>query len=126
MIKSFVIGRGSSGGRYFCIFYEVFFYGIDYVSENNKNIKKGCELEIKCIDFIKTLDIKRPYPSNKMLMTYEFRKLNYNWNTNFVGKFDMLVGYYAILSITILLVCISIISMGVIALFMVIFRHIPY
>ena len=69
---------------------------------------------------------KRPYPSNKMLMTYEFRKLNYNWNTNFVGKFDMLVGYYAILSITILLVCISIISMGVIALFMVIFRHLPY
>lgn len=36
------------------------------MSENNKNIKKGCELEIKCIDFIKTLDIKRPYPSNKM------------------------------------------------------------
>lgn len=113
-------------GRYFCIFYEVYFFGIDYVSENNKNIKKGYELEKKCIDFIKTLDIIRPYPNNKMIMTYEFRKLDYNWNIVFTGKHDILVGFYAILSITIGLVCISIISMGLTALVMVLFRHLPY
>ena len=113
-------------GRYFCIFYEVYFFGIDHVSENNKNIKKGYELEKKCIDFIKTLDIKRPYPSNKMLMTYEFRKLDYNWNIVFTGKHDILVGFYAILSITIGLVCTCIISMGLTALVMALFRHLPY
>ncbi len=111
----------SSSGRCFYIFYKVFFFGIDYVNENNKNIKKGHKLETKCIDFIKTLDIKRPYPNNKLLMDYEMRKLNYNWDVPFTGKFDMLVGYYAILSITILLSCISIISMAIIAFLMLLF-----
>ena len=106
--------------RCLCIFYEVYFFGIDYVSENNKKIRNGCELEKKCFDFIKRLDIERPYPSNKMLMTYEFRKLNYNWDIIFTGKYDTLVGYYIVLSITILFVCISIISMGVIALLMMV------
>ena len=104
--------------RCLCIFYEVYFFGIDYISENNEKIKNGCELEKKCIDFIKRLDIERPYPSNKMLMTYEFRKLNYYWDIIFTGKHDILVGYYIVLSITILFVCISIISMSVIALLM--------
>lgn len=106
--------------RCLCIFYEVYFFGIDYVSENNEKIKNGCELEKKCLDFIKRLDIEKPYPSNKMLMTYEFRKLNYNWDIIFTGKHDTLVGYYIVLSITILFVCISIISMGVIALLMMV------
>lgn len=59
-----------------------------------------------CFYFIKTLNIKRPYPSNKM--TYEFRKLDYNWNTEFTGKFDMLISYYVILYFTIGMVCLEI------------------
>ena len=87
--------------RCFLVFLSVYSFGIDYVNDNNKNIIKGCKLEIKSMAFIKTLDIKRPYPSNKMIMTYEFRKLDYNWDTAFTGKLDMLVSYYAILLITI-------------------------
>ena len=87
--------------RKFNIFLSVDFRGIKYVMENNKNVLSGCEFETKSIAFIKTLDIKRPYPSNKMIMTYEFRKLDYNWNTEFIGKFDMLISYYVILYFTI-------------------------
>ena len=94
--------------RCFNIFLSVDFRGIKYVMENNKNVVKGCELETKSIAFIETLDIKRPYPSNKMIMTYEFRKLDYNWNTEFTGKFDMLVSYYAILYFTIGMGCLEI------------------
>ena len=94
--------------RCFNIFMSVDSCGIKHVMENNKNVVKGCELETKSIDFIKTLDIKRPYPSNKMLMTYEFRKLDYNWNIEFTGRFDMLVSYYVILYFTIGMVCLEI------------------
>ena len=94
--------------RCFNIFMSVDSCGIKHVMENNKNVVKGCELETKSIDFIKTLDIKRPYPSNKMLMTYEFRKLDYNWNIEFTGIFDMLVSYYVILYFTIGMVCLEI------------------
>ena len=65
-------------------------------------------METKSIAFIKTLNIKRPYPSNKMIMTYEFRKIDYNWNTEFTGKFDMLISCYVILYFTIGLVCLEI------------------
>ena len=94
--------------RYFLVFLSVYSFGIDYVSENNKNVIKGCELETKNLAFIKTLDIKRPYPSNKMIMTYEFRKLDYNWNTEFTGKFDMIISYYVILYFTIGMGCLEI------------------
>ena len=94
--------------RKFNIFLSVVFRGIKYVMENNKNVLSGCELETKSIAFIKTLDIKRPYPSNKMIMTYEFRKLDYNWNTEFIGKCDVLVSYYVILYFTIGMVCLEI------------------
>ena len=96
--------------RKFNIFLSVDFRGIKYVMENNKNVLSGCELETKSIAFIKTLDIKRPYPSNKMIMTYEFRKLDYNWNTEFTGKFDMLVSYYVILYFTIGMGCLEILG----------------
>lgn len=96
--------------RYFLVFLSVYSFGIDYVSENNKNVIKGCELETKSIAFIKTLDIKRPYPSNKMIMTYEFRKIDYNWNTEFTGKFDMLISYYVILYFTIGMGCLEILA----------------
>ena len=94
--------------RKFNIFLSVDSCGIKHVMENNKNVLSGCELEAKSVDFIKTLDIKRPYPSNKMIMTYEFRKIDYNWNTEFTGKFDMLVSYYVILYFTIGMVCLEI------------------
>lgn len=94
--------------RYFNIFLSVDSCGIKHVMENNKNVLSGCELETKSIAFIKTLDIKRPYPSNKMIMTYEFRKLDYNWNTEFTGKFDMLISYYVILYFTIGMGCLEI------------------
>ncbi len=94
--------------RKFSIFLSVDFRGIKYVMENNKNVLSGCELETKSIAIIKTLDIKRPYPSNRMIMTYEFRKLDYNWNTEFIGKFDVLVSYYVILYFTIGMVCLEI------------------
>lgn len=94
--------------RCFNIFLLVDYCGIKYVMENNKNVLSGCELEAKSIAFIKTFDIKRPYPSNKIIMTYEFRKLDYNWNTEFTGKFDMLVSYYVILYFTIGMVCLEI------------------
>lgn len=94
--------------RYFNIFLSVDSCGIKHVMENNKNVVKGYELEAKSVDFIKTLDIKRPYPSNKMIMTYEFRKIDYNWNTEFTGKFDMLVSYYSILYFTIGMVSLEI------------------
>ena len=93
--------------------------GINYVSENNKNVIKGCELETKCIAFIKTLDIERPYPSKRIIMTYEFRKLDYNWDTTFTGEFDMLVSYYAILFITVGLVCLEMLILIVIGSFII-------
>ena len=96
--------------RCFNIFMSVDSCGIKHVMENNKNVVKGCELETKSIDFIKTLDIKRPYPSNKMIMTYEFRKLDYNWNIEFTGRFDMLVSYYVILYFTIGMVCLEVLA----------------
>ena len=94
--------------RKFSIFLSVDFRGIKYVMENNKNVLSGYEFETKSIAFIKTLDIKRPYPSNRMIMTYEFRKLDYNWNTEFTGKFNMLISYYVILYFTIGMVSLEI------------------
>ena len=94
--------------RCFNIFLSVDSCGIKHVMVNNKNVVKCYELEAKSIAFIKTLDIKRPYPSNKMIMTYEFRKIDYNWHIEFTGQFDMLVSYYAILYFTIGLVCLEI------------------
>ena len=94
--------------RCFNIFLSVDFCGLKHVMENNENVVKDRELETRIFNFIKTLDIKRPYPSNKMIMTYEFRKIDYNWNTEFTGQFDMLVSYYVILYFTIGMVCLEI------------------
>ena len=95
--------------RYFIIFFSVYIFGINHIEDNNKNSYTMSKLKKKSIDFIKSLDIKRPYPSNKMIMNYEMRKLSYNWDTIFTGKFDILVGYYGVLFITISLLCVEII-----------------